>query len=419
MLDTLLIATTLMLADPPPAQPEAQPEVQPKEEPKPEKDTLFGDPLKSLLAPLRDGAAWTKENLGLTWNVYNTLLYQHATRTVTDPSTGSPYSRDAGTGRLDLGFNWNAFETPGAHGEFGFLARLGTHIGVDSSYNVSDATGSSPVGPDALNWGDNHSLCLAYWQQGFMNDDLIFTAGKVHPNQYISLSQVANDESKQFISGTFDGLDSLGGGLGTYAPGVAVQAKNEWVYFNAIIIDAKGGPNTGFGTVGDGKWWAAAQFGYSPQFNLDSDFKTNWAVMVAGTNWGLETSGSGLANGDATGYGFGVMFEQQIGPSVGLLLEYGASENALSSIEQIANIAVGVTEPFGRRDDYFGAAFSWSKPSGAYAPERREELFFETFYRIQLTSSWQLSPDIQILFRPATGDPDPIVIFGLRLRTQF
>ena len=415
MLNFLLITTTLMLADPPPAQPVPNPEP----ESEPTNGALFGDPLKPILAPLRDGAEWTKENLGLSWNIYSTLLYQHATRTVTDPSTGSSYSRDAGTGRLDLGFNWKAFETPAAEGSFGFLARAGRIIGEDATYNVSNATGSSPLGPNALNWGNDASLCLAYWEQGFMNNDLIFTAGKVHPNQYISLSHVANDESKQFISGTFDGLDSLGGGLGTYAPGVAVQAKNEFVYFNAIIIDAKGGPNTGFGTVGDGKWWAAAQFGYSPQFIDEQDFKTNWAVMVAGTNWGLETSGSGLANGDATGYGFGVMFEQQIGPSVGLLLEYGASENALSSIEQIANIAVGITNPFGRPSDYFGTALSWSKPSGAFSPERREEIFLETFYRIQLTSSWELTPDIQVLFQPATGDPDPIVIFGLRMRTQF
>ncbi len=43
----------------------------------------------------------------------------------------------------------------------------------------------------------------------------------------------------------------------------------------------------------------------------------------------------------------------------------------------------------------------------------------EVFYRLQLTDSMQLTPDLQIVLTPATGDPDPIVLFGLRLRTQF
>ena len=420
---SLLIAPLLLQGTPVLAAPQDSLPVQAVPAPTPAGDVstmdpLWEDPLKGLLKPLNDGEAWTEENLHISWDIYFTLLYQSATRTIEDPSTGSPYSRDAGTGRLDLGFNWTAFETPGARGEFHFLARSGGIIGQDASYNVGDAIGSMPVGPDALYWGENTSLCLAYWQQSFMNDDLIFTAGKVQPNQYISLSQVANDETQQFISGTFDGLDSLGSGLGTYAPGVAVQASNEWVYFNAIVIDAQGGANTGFGTIDEGKWWAAAQLGYSPKANAN-ELKTNLAVILAGTNYGLEANSADVAQGDNTGYGFGVMFEQEIAPSVGLLLEYGSSQAPLSTIEQIANIAVGVREPFGRRNDYFGVALSWSKPTSAYSPQRREEQMLETFYRIQLTESLQLTPDLQVLFQPATGDPDPVVIFGLRLRMQF
>ena len=386
-----------------------------------ETDPLFGDPLAGILRPLREGEAWTKENHGLSWNIYYTLLYQHATRTVTDPSTGSPFGRDVGTGRLDLGFNWSAFETPGAHGEFGFLVRSGTVIGQDSTYRVGAAVGSMPVGPDALYWGDDTSLCLAYWQQGFMNDDLVFTFGKVHPNQYIALSKIANDESRQFSSGTFDGLNTLGSGLGTYAPGLAFQATADSFYFNAVVIDAAGGPNTGISSIGDGNWWAAIQLGYSPlakQKDPDA-LRTNWAFMVAGTNYGLESSGPDLINGDNTGYGFGFMFEQKIAPSVGLLLEYGASQSALSQIQQMVNIAIGIEGPFGRRGDSFGFGYSWSKPSSEFAPRRREVQFFETYYRIQITDTWQLTPDLQVCFQPATGNPDPIVIFGLRLRTQF
>ena len=44
-------------------------------------DPLLGSPLGSLLAPLRNAESWTKQNAGLSWNIYYTLLYQHATPT--------------------------------------------------------------------------------------------------------------------------------------------------------------------------------------------------------------------------------------------------------------------------------------------------------------------------------------------------
>ena len=43
----------------------------------------------------------------------------------------------------------------------------------------------------------------------------------------------------------------------------------------------------------------------------------------------------------------------------------------------------------------------------------------ETYYRIQLTESMQLSPDLQIVLQPATGADRPVYVFGIRLKTQF
>ena len=424
----------------------------------PKIDPLLPDPLEILMRPIRNSEAWTQDNLGISWNIYYTLLYQYASRTVLNPNTNEYYGRNAGTGRLDLGINWDIFDIPDvAHGQIGLLMRNGVVIGQPDTYRAGNAVGSIPVSPDALYWGDQTSLCLAYWQQGFCNDQLVITAGKIHPNQYLALSRIANDESTQFISGVFDGLNTLGPSLGNYAPGVALQfVPDDGFYFNAVLLDAQGGPNTGFNTVGNGSWWMGGQLGFVPRFkNTNGDeLIGNWAVMFAATNYGVVESNNGqpltaLAPGlnpppapvqpintqfalnpiilgagvqpssDAEGHGFGLLIEQQITPEITVLAEYGLSSPDLSTIQEAVNLVAAHTSPFGRDDDMIGVGLNWSVPSSMYITDRREEIFMEMFYRLQITASMQLTPDLQILFRPSTGESKPIAIFGLRLRTQF
>ena len=412
-------------------------------------DPVFGDPLEPLLRPIRNTQLWTQENAGITWNIYYTLLYQTATRTVENPNTNSPYGRSSGTGRLDLGLNWSIFDEPYlGHGQVGLLMRSGVIIGQPNTYQTAQAVGSIPISPNALGWGNDTSLCLAYWQQGLFDDRVVVTAGKIHPNQYIALSRSANDESKQFISGVFDGLNTLGTSLGNYAPGVSLQLiPREDMYINAVVIDAEGGPNTGFQTVGNGSWWAAGQIGFVPEFKTSSGeiLKGNWAVMFASTNYGVVDAGQNLGgpfppnaqqnlpvsynplilggnlttSNEENGYGYGVMLEQDLPMGFRFMAEYGLSNSNLSPVEQAMNLVVNISNPFGRSNDLVGIGLNWSKPTSEYKNSHREETFMEIFYRLQLTDSMQLTPDLQVVFTPATGDEEPIVLFGLRLRTQF
>ncbi|MCP4795761.1 MAG: hypothetical protein GY885_06335, partial [Phycisphaeraceae bacterium] len=47
-------------------------------------DPLFPDPLGPLVRPLRNIADWTSKEIGLEWDVFYTLLYQHASRSLDD-----------------------------------------------------------------------------------------------------------------------------------------------------------------------------------------------------------------------------------------------------------------------------------------------------------------------------------------------
>ncbi|MDC0429116.1 carbohydrate porin [Phycisphaerales bacterium] len=401
-------------------------------------DPLLGSPLGSLLAPLRNAESWTKQNAGLSWNIYYTLLYQHATR------TNDGLGRDAGNGRLDINFDWVIFDEPGlGRGNIGFLLRSGVELGQSNDYAMGNAVGAAPVNLNALQWTYPASIDLLYWQQGWCEDRVVATVGKVHPNQYIQLSQVANDESRQFLAGAFDGLNTLGSTLGTYTAGAAIQAVPiDGLYINAMWADPDGGPDEGFGSLGDGSWWAAAQVGLTPVFEgLDgSDVTGNWNLVFAGTNRGVETSTlqtqtQGQSNGMGFGlllqqgltatsensneWSWGVMVEQGLTSDFDLLLQYGSSTDGMSAIDRQFNAAFRWDRPFGRRDEAIGAGFSWSRPTDLYEPGRREIMLFETYYRIQLTESMQLSPDLQVVLQPATGANRPVYVFGIRLKTQF
>ncbi|MAB72182.1 MAG: hypothetical protein CMJ54_06710 [Planctomycetaceae bacterium] len=403
-------------------------------------DPLFPDPLGPLVRPLRNIGDWTRDELGLEWNVFYTLLFQHASRSVDEQP------RDAGTGRLDLGFNWVLFDDPSVgRGGVGFLLRSGVELGQPDSYTIGAAVGAAPVNLNALQWTYPTSPDLLYWHQSWCDERVTASVGKIHPNQFIQLSRIANDESRQFLACPFDGLNTLGSSLGTYTGGAALQVvPTDGLYVNTVWADPNGGPDRGLGTIGDGGWWAAMQLGLVPVLEgLDgSEVEGNWNIVFAGTNQSLSTAllgatNSGTSNGSGFGntlldglevpsssesteeWGWGAMIEQGIASDLDVLLQYGSSTNGMSAIDRQFNAVLQWTRPLGRRDEAIGIGYSWSRPTDLYAEPRREVQLVEAYYRIQLTDSMQISPDLQVLLRPATGPDRPVYVFGIRLKTTF
>ena len=191
-------------------------------------EPLLGSPLEPVMTPIRNIESWLGSNYGMNFGIYYTMLYQH----VSDPVPGG--ARDIGTGRLDFNMVWNLWESPGVghpgsghdgHGLFGILVRQGNQIGVANDVTTTGSVGSTQ-GLDSLytgQFGGSATLNLFYYQQGFDDDRLVLSVGKLHPNQYIGLNFWANDESRQFLAGPFDGLQTIGDSHGSYQLGAAVQ----------------------------------------------------------------------------------------------------------------------------------------------------------------------------------------------------
>jgi carbohydrate-selective porin OprB len=118
-----------------------------------------------------------------------------------------------------------------------------------------------------------------------------------------------------------------------------------------------------------------------------------------------------------------LQYQGHLSSNLGIWAQGGVAEEHMSPIEAEFSCGIGLEDPLGRKGDLLGVAYNWSKPSGALdSPEFTvsEQSMFEIFYRIQLTGSCQLSPDIQVVVDPGDRSGSAIpVIFGLRLTTDF
>jgi len=394
-----------------------------------EVDPLLGSPLSPIMSPIRNMESYLSDSAGMNFGIYYTLLYQH----VTDPIAGTP--ADLGTGRFDFNLVWNLWEYPVeghlnesgmGHGLMGILVRQGNQIGVPNSVNTTESVGSTQ-GLNSLYTGDaggEATLNLLYYQQGFLNDRFVVSVGKLHPNQYIGLNFWANDESRQFIAGPFDGIQTLGPSQGGYQLGVAVQAvPADWCFINAMVTDALGTPQTMFGTLNEGYYWAAVEAGFILPFPDDMGGPS--ALSLIWTRQNIDVLAPDPTR--RTSNSIAMQLQGHLSDDIGYWAQGGVAEPHMSSIEAQFSIGLGLERPFGRRGDYAGAAFNWSKPSSGidaatpgFTIPPTEQSMFELFYRIQLTGSCQLTPDVQIVLDPGErSGGGSSVVFGLRLTTDF
>ncbi len=391
-------------------------------------DPLLGSPLSPIMSPLRNLESYLGDAAGLNFGIYYTLLYQN----VSNPVADAP--RNLGTGRLDVNLVWNLWESPGGghthghggpshdgHGLVGVLVRQGQQIGVRQDRSTSESVGSTQglnslyLGPD----GGPATLNLLYYQQGFLDDRIVASVGKLHPNQYIGLNFWANDESRQFLAGPFDGIQTLGSSQGGYQLGAALQAVlHDRVFMNAIVVDALGTPQTAFSTLGEGYLWTAAELGcLLPVDEERLGGPSALSVIWAGSNLDAFSTPGGRERRWSNG--FALQFQGHLTTDLGIWAQGGVAAKTFSGTTADVSVGIGYERPFGRRGDLMGLAYNWSEPSDLL-PGQSSQSMIEAFYRIQLTGSLQLSPDIQVVFDPGdrAGD-DPVVILGVRLTTDF
>lgn len=330
-----------------------------------------------------------------------TLLDQYAT------VTPDGVRHNWATGRLDFSGGWKAYDNGGSAGTFSLLVRSGTNIGVSQQFNLSDAIGSGLVLNCLPGGGAQRPITLnvLYYRQDFFRKKFAFYIGKIHPNEFISLSLYNNDERTQFLNAENDGNLTIPSD-GTYAGGAALEYQaSKHVYLHTVTVDTEGSQQTNLKTLVDKKYMNAVEVGWKSGAPTQQEHIYRFLV------WRNDTA----TQGSGAGIGFGSDYEFKSGWTPFGRLGIGTDRG--SSIKRAASAGVVHVRPFGRRGDMFGASLTMTDPShGAL----HHESLFETFYRVRMTQSLELGPDLEVSIHPTNHPKEyATALLGVRMRLIF
>ena len=339
------------------------------------------DPVAPILRPIDMLVDHSTHSLRLKFGATYTFLNQYAT------ITPDGVRHDQPSGRLDFTGAWTVFEHESTAGSISLLVRSGTNIGMSQQFNLSDQLGSG-LYLNCLQGGGPQepiTLNILYWRQDFLRKRLSFYVGKIHPNEYVTLSMFNNDERTQFLNGANDGNLSVASD-GTYAGGGAVEFQaTKHVFVHAIAVDTEGAQQRNIETLVDRKYAEGVEVGWSSG-SLGEKYKLYRAGM-----WRDDTKDRG------SGYGGGFEFDHELMDGWTPFGRFSFATKTGTAIKNEYGLGLAQVHPFGRRGDMFGAALNYSEPN---APAKHHESIFESFYRLRLTQSVEVGPDIEVSIHP-------------------
>jgi porin len=339
------------------------------------------DPLAPILGPIDNLTERLVPSARLKFGATYTFLNQYATIVPED------VRHNQFSGRLDFTGAWSVYQHGSTAGSISLLVRSGTNIGYSQQFNLSDLIGSGLYLNCLQGGGPQEPITvnILYWRQDFMRRRLSFYVGKIHPNEYVTLSMFNNDERTQFLNGANDGNLAVASD-GTYAGGGAVEYQaTRHLYVHAVAVDTEGAQQRNIETLVDRKYMEGFEVGWSSG-SLGEQYHHYRLGM-----WRDDTKNNG------SGFGGGFGFEHEFSSGWTPFGRFATGTYSGSAIKQIAGVGLARIRPFGRTGDMFGAAFNYSEPSRT---SKHHESVFESFYRLRLTQSVRIGPDIEVSVHP-------------------
>jgi hypothetical protein len=372
-------------------------------------DALLGSPLSYPMAPIRN----TMDRLykrNILVNIYDLLIFQNVSRTLkADENPNSLYNR------FDVSMHVKTWDIPD-QGAGIFTASFR----VNNNVLGTDPPGQSVGAISPLNDVDSNTSFLINrleFEQTFMEERVVLTFGKGNPNDTIASNLFAWDETSQFIAVTFDG-GNYPIGYGGYMPLVSLQViPVDGIYMTGTVTSGIGSAYEVFSTVDDGLYWCAGEVGAVVEIGEEKR-QGRYSIALMNSNTGNDTFEYATRN---SGNAMSIVLQQEIAESTAIWSQYLLCSSEIGPAQQELTFGLSIVNCFDRSNDGFGIGIGWTDPSSTAFPGWRQRFQLETYYRLQLTESWQLSPDFQFLSRPADPQSEerPIYAFALRLLTEF
>src|ERR1700751_3942274 len=339
------------------------------------------DPLAPIFRPFDRFTDHIAQSTRLRFGATYTFLNQYATITP-DGTRHNQFS-----GRLDFTGAWSAYDHGSSAGSISLLVRSGTNIGISQQFNLSDRIGSGLYLNCLQGGGPQEPITVnvLYWRQDLLAKRLSLYVGKIHPNEFVTLSMFNNDERTQFLNGANDGNLAVASD-GTYAGGGAVEFQaTRHIYIHAIAVDTEGAQQSNIETLVDRKYAEGVELGWRSG-SLGEQYRHYRVGM-----WRDDTKNNG------SGYGGGIGFDHELSNGWTPFGRVALSANTGTAIKQIEGIGLAQVRPFGRRGDMFAVAYNYSVASHG----KHHESVVESFYRLRLTQRINIGPDLEVSIHPA------------------
>jgi len=340
------------------------------------------DPLAPIFQPVDKLTDRLAQSARLKFGATYTFLNQYATIVPDSAARHNQFS-----GRLDFTGAWSVYDHGSSAGSISLLVRSGTNIGISQQFNLSDSLGSGLYLNCLQGGGPQEPITvnILYWRQDLLDKRLSFYVGKIHPNEYVTLSMFNNDERTQFLNGANDGNDAVASD-GTYAGGAAVEFQaTRHLFVHAVAVDTEGAQQRNIETLADRKYAEGVELGWSSG-TLGEEYR-----LYRGGFWRDDTKNNG------SGYGGGFEFDHELSNGWTPFGRFAFGTTKGTAVKDIYGLGLARVRPFGRTGDMFGAAFNYSQPN---LPGKRHESVFETFYRLRLTQSVKIGPDLEVSIHP-------------------
>lgn len=288
---------------------------------------------------------------------------------------------------------WNAFGT----------------VGLDYDPDRVALTGNvRAVNPlNGTVFADGAVVDELFWKQVALDGKLVVLAGKVDMLSHFDTNQVANDAATEFFAYALQNNPTIPaptyGGFG----GLIRVNASEAAYLMVGAADSS--IDTGvlpWKTLDNDSWYELVELGWSPHvpgLGQGSYRLTSWHDHLFGSD----------------GVGVGLSIDQALGAG-GLVAFFrlGYGDKDVAPVKLFFSGGLGFEAPFGRKHDLVAIGVAWSDPGvdGGF----RDQTLVELFYRVEIAESISLSPDLELVFDPASNRRyDFIAVPGIRLLLEF
>ena len=367
-------------------------------------DPLFADPMQLLLNPVRNAEEAASVYAGTRFDIYDSLVFQGVTDSL--PGMRSTEATNRFNVRVDTKvLDW----ADGSHTRFTLQWRA-SNVMPSGSPPLAQSVGS-PAGLNAQRTTFDTRLIRLMLTQGFCEDRLTFSLGKINPNDYLGLNLFASDETSQFLNTALDGNDVLPVGFQGYTEGAAFQALPvDWFYMNGVLSSASG--TNGYGCD------QAFRKGYFGGLEAGFILRPFDRPLRMSASWSASNANEATLDGGSSVFGnaWNGLAQWLATDELGVWLQVSAADASVAYTATSEGMA-GFTldNAFGRRGDGIGVGGGWTTP---LSDTLRTQGLVEGFWRLQVTGSLQLTFDLQLLLPPGSPQLADAVLAGA-IRAKF